>query len=309
MAHLAIEHPRRTAVHVAVLAACVGLLAYQLRAVEFGSLFSTVRPVWLILAVAGFAVSMGAAAHNISAFAPLRLRAVDTMRAQLAIGGLRVIAPAAVSTPAIGTRFLVRKGLPTSTAVTVLAVAQSAQLIMTIVVVGGIALLASTELPTPSPAVLLIGAVVVAALAGIAIVARRMPVVARTVTGAKTSVLTIGAHLRHHPARVASGLGASGLLTLTHIGAFVCCVHAVGGHASLIAMTAVYLGAASAGSLVPTPGGVGAVESALISGLIAAGLAPQTAAAAAVLSRLVTVWLPAIPGLVALRGLRRDGLL
>lgn len=83
---------------------------------------------------------MGAAAHNISAFAPVRLGGIVTVRAQLAIGGLRVIAPSAVSTPAIGTpaigtRFLVRKGLPTSTAVTVLAVAQSAQLVLTIVVV------------------------------------------------------------------------------------------------------------------------------------------------------------------------------
>jgi undecaprenyl-diphosphatase len=136
-----------------------------------------------------------------------------------------------------------------------------------------------------------------------------VPAVRRAVATAVCSVREIGEHLRAHPARVLTGLGASAALTLAHVFAFACCVHAVGGNASVLALTAVYLGAASAGSLVPTPGGVGAVESALVAGLVATGLTAQIATAAALLSRLLTVWLPAVPGLVALRGLRRDGLL
>lgn len=156
---------------------------------------------------------------------------------------------------------------------------------------------------------MLIIAAVVGVIVVLSLVARRLPVGRRIMAQGGAAVRTIGANLRAQPHRVATGLGASGLLTLAHIGAFACCVHAVGGNASILALTAVYLAASSAGSLVPTPGGVGAVESALISGLVAAGLSAQLATAAALLSRLLTVWLPALPGWWALRSLRRDGLL
>ena len=306
---ITVAHPRRTALHVTVAAACVALVAYQMRDVDPATMFSGLDAPWLAAAVIALLISLGAAAHNISAFAPLRLRAVDTLRAQVAIGGLRVLAPSAVSTPAIGTRLLTRRGLSTSAALTVVAVAQTAQLVMTVVVVGAIALLASGGVAMPSGT----GAVVAGCgLAGIVLVAvtlRRVRVVRRLADQALAAVRRIAAHLRANPLRVLTGLAASGVLTLAHVGAFVCCVHAVGGSASVLALTAVYLAASSAGSLVPTPGGIGAVESAMISGLIAAGLAPQTAAAAALLSRLLTVWLPAVPGLLALRALRRDGLL
>jgi uncharacterized membrane protein YbhN (UPF0104 family) len=51
------------------------------------------------------------------------------------------------------------------------------------------------------------------------------------------------------------------------------------------------------------------VEAALVAGLTATGVSLPIAVAAAVLSRLESVWLPAAPGWFALRSLRRDGLL
>lgn len=294
--------------HLTALATCVALLAFEVRDVHPTTMFAGLNGFWLAAAVVALLISLGAAAHNISAFAPLRLRAADTLRAQLAIGGLRIVMPSAVSTPAIGARLLTRKGLSTPAALTVVAVAQTAQLLMTIVVVGAIALLASSRLDMASGMGVLIVAVAVVIVALVAVALRTVPRVRRAADQTVVAVRTIAAHLRANPARVLTGLGASAALTLAHIAAFVCCVHAVGGSASLLALTAVYLGAASAGSLIPTPGGIGAVESAMISGLIAAGLAPQIAAAAALLSRVVTLWLPAVPGLFALRALRRDGL-
>ena len=106
-----------------------------------------------------------------------------------------------------------------------------------------------------------------------------------------------------------SGLAASAALTLTHVAAFACCVAAVGGQVPLLTATAIYLGASSAGSVVPTPGGVGAVEAAMIAGLAAAGTSVVIATAAALLVRLVMTWALVPPGLLALRSLRRGGLL
>jgi uncharacterized membrane protein YbhN (UPF0104 family) len=58
-----------------------------------------------------------------------------------------------------------------------------------------------------------------------------------------------------------------------------------------------YLAASSAAALLPTPGGLGSLDAALALALTAAG-AP---AASVVLGyRLLTVWLPLVPGLLVL---------
>ena len=63
--------------------------------------------------------------------------------------------------------------------------------------------------------------------------------------------------------------------------------------------------ATNAGSISPTPGGLGVAEA----GLTAAGVRTDLAVAAALTHRLVTFWLPPIPGWFAIRSLERDQLL
>jgi len=232
------------------------------------------------------------------------------LRAQLAVCGLRMIAPSAMSTPAIGARYLACSGLGTSEALAVVGTAQAAQLLMTIVVVAVIAGVSASDLPVPDPrtAGVVAGAVVALVLAAV-LVGRRVPAVRRVVRSSADALRLIATHLREHPMRVLTGLGASAGLTLAHVATFACSVHAVGGNAPVLTLTAIYLGAASAGSLVPTPAGIGAVESAMIGGLVASGVSPAHATAAALLTRLITVWALAIPGWWAMRSLRRAGLL
>lgn len=299
-----------TVVAAGLLVASLALLAFQLRDVRFGELFAHVHLGWLGLAVVTFVVSLGAAAHNISAFAPVRLRAQDTMRAQLAVGALRIVAPAAVSTPAIGARFLTRSGLALSESLAVVATAQTAQLLMTVVVVGTIAAVGSAALPLPDARLsALVGVAIAVVLVVAVLVGRRFAAVHRVLGRAGEAARSVGAHLRRRPVKVLTGLAASAGLTLAHVATFACCVHAVGGDASVLALTAVYLGASSAGSLVPTPAGIGAVEAAMVSGLVATGMPVGTATAAALLTRVVTVWVPALPGWWAMRSLRRKALL
>jgi uncharacterized protein (TIRG00374 family) len=287
------------------------VLAVELRHADLGATLTRTDPVWVALAVGIFGLSVLSAAYNLIGFSALRLRLGSTVLAQLAVGGLRVITPSALSTPAIATRYLVRSGASTPDALTTVAAAQTAQLLATFVVVAGLAgISGGQDLATPSPVGLLIGAgVVVALVLTASLVARRSARVRRGVTGARTSMRGLVEHARQRPGRVAAGIAASALLTLTHVLAFAACVVAVGGHGSLLALAAVYLGAAAAGSLIPTPSGVGAVEAALIGGLVATGVGVPAATAAALLSRLVSVWGPALPGWFALVTLRRRGLL
>lgn len=224
----------RTVAAGALLAVSAGVLAVQLRHVPFRDLLAHVRIGWLALAFGAFAVSLGAAAHNISAFAPLRLRALDTVRAQLAVGALRIVAPAAVSTPAIGARFLTRSGLALSESLAVVATAQTAQLLMTVVVVGAIAVAGSTALPLPDlRTTALVGVALAVVLVLAVVVGGRYAPVRRTLTRSRAAVRSVAGHLRHRPVRVLTGLAASAALTLAHVTAFACCVHAVGGNASV----------------------------------------------------------------------------
>jgi uncharacterized membrane protein YbhN (UPF0104 family) len=57
----------------------------------------------------------------------------------------------------------------------------------------------------------------------------------------------------------------------------------------------------------PTPGGLGAIEAALVAGLTGIGLPPGPAVSAVLTYRLATYWLPVLPGWAALRILQGRG--
>src|SRR5699024_2103870 len=75
---------------------------------------------------------------------------------------------------------------------------------------------------------------------------------------------------------------------------------------SLVAVAVVFLAGNAVGSAAPTPGGLGAVEVALIGGLTAvAGVPAAVALPAVLLFRLLTFWLPVLPGWAAFPYLQR----
>ena len=78
---------------------------------------------------------------------------------------------------------------------------------------------------------------------------------------------------------------------------------------ALAAIAVVYLAGATIGQAAPTPGGLGAVEAALSAGLTAAGIPGGIAVSSVLLFRLVTFWLPTIPGWFAFNSLQKNELL
>jgi uncharacterized protein (TIRG00374 family) len=71
---------------------------------------------------------------------------------------------------------------------------------------------------------------------------------------------------------------------------------------------ALYMIANTVGSAVPTPGGVGGIEAALTAVLLSFGVDSATAAAIVLLFRLLTFWLPTVPGYGFLRYTQRAGI-
>jgi uncharacterized protein (TIRG00374 family) len=81
------------------------------------------------------------------------------------------------------------------------------------------------------------------------------------------------------------------------------------GELCLAVVAVVYLAGATLGQAAPTPGGLGAVEAALAAGLTAGGLDGGIAVSAVLLFRLLTFWIPTIPGYWSFNWLTRKGLL
>jgi hypothetical protein len=150
------------------------VLAIELRDADFADALARTDLTWVAVAIGVFGLSILSAAYNLMGFSALRLRLAPTLLAQLAVGGLRVITPSALSTPAIATRYLVQSGASTPDALATVGAAQTAQLLATMLVVAGLAALSgSDQLSMPSATGLLIGAAVLIAVAVVASLAAR----------------------------------------------------------------------------------------------------------------------------------------
>ena len=86
-------------------------------------------------------------------------------------------------------------------------------------------------------------------------------------------------------------------------------MRAFGGELNFAAVAVVFLAGNAIGSAAPTPGGLGAVEASLSLGLTLSGLPSEVATSAVLLFRLLTVWLPVLPGWAAFTYLQRNELI
>jgi uncharacterized protein (TIRG00374 family) len=109
------------------------------------------------------------------------------------------------------------------------------------------------------------------------------------------------AQLAKSPRHLAlTGVGALGG-PIVQIVALWLCVHALGGQLPFVQVGAVYLGGHLVASAAPVPGGLGALEAALVAGLSALGMPVGAAASAVLIYRLLTYWLTVPVGWVCLK--------
>ncbi|MEV0730725.1 flippase-like domain-containing protein [Polymorphospora sp. NPDC050346] len=225
---------------------------------------------------------------------------------QVAASFANRLAPGSVGGAALSLRYLNRKGLPTAEAATAVAVVRVAGAVSVVVLLP--VLLPFAREPTRNivHAATTKGLPILLAVLAILLVAAAAVAVPRLRTRGRTAVRQVVAALRaltqgHRLVRLTV---VSLALTVLYGACLYFALLAVGLPVDLAVVPAVVLvsvvgeGVASA---APTPGGLGATEAALVSGLLLYGIAPDTAVAAVLIYRLATFWLPALPGYVALR--------
>jgi uncharacterized protein (TIRG00374 family) len=160
----------------------------------------------------------------------------------------------------------------------------------------------------PSSTTILVVLVVVAAVVGLAVMIRPARRLIRTavVPQVEKAVRELREALRD-PARLSLSFLGALLMDLAYIVALFASVRAFGYPVSVAVAGAVYLTGTAVASAAPTPGGVGAVEAALIAGLTATGVPDELAVPAVLVYRVATFWLPVVPGWLAFTLLtRRD---
>lgn len=268
------------------------------------------RLSWVVVAVVASMVTYVGAGVGLLGAVPMRLALVPLMAAQLAGSFINRVSPAKVGGMATNVRFLQKQDLtlPMAASAVGLDAVTGAVVHSALLLVFGVAAYRDVRLPVPdaSTAVLVVGAVIL--LSGVVML---LPIGRKLLTKYLVPALRAGASsvasIARTPAKLVTLVSGSVLVTTSYIVAMLASLAAFDVNLPLATVAFVYLAGAAISSAAPTPGGVGATEAALIAGYTAVGVTAATAFAAVLLFRLVTFWLPILPGWLALAGLQRSG--
>jgi uncharacterized membrane protein YbhN (UPF0104 family) len=299
----------RTLLSLVASVAAAYLLAGELERASLASVLRSANWHWGVAALALSAMTYVGAATSLSGFVAARLNFSRTLLAQLAGSFVTLVTPAAVGGAALNIRYLQRRKIPAAVAAASVSVAQVVAFILhilLIVVFAAIAGAAAGEpIQPPRWAYFVLGGLVLAALAVLAVPAGRRLLRAR-VSPTLGQVLPRLLEVAQQPAKLACGVGGALLLSIAYILCLAACVAAFGRSVPVASIAVVYLTGSAIGSIMPTPGGLGAVEAALTAGLTAAGIPGAVAVSSVLLFRLLTFWLPVPFGWAALHFLERE---
>ncbi|WP_229858491.1 lysylphosphatidylglycerol synthase transmembrane domain-containing protein, partial [Streptomyces anandii] len=246
-------------------------------------------------------------------FVPERVPFVRTVAAQVAGSFVKIVAPAAVGGVALNTRFLQRAGVRPGLAVASVGASQLFGLGCHILMLLSFGYLTGTEkTPSLSPSRTVIAGLLTVAV--LVLVVTSVPFLRKFVVTRVRSlfagVVPRMLDVLQRPQKLVTGIGGMLLLTFCFVMCLDASIRAFGDQStslSIASVAVVFLAGNALGSAAPTPGGVGAVEATLTVGLIAVGLPKEVAAPAVLMFRLLTLWLPVLPGWLAFNHLTRKG--
>ncbi|GGX34017.1 membrane protein [Streptomyces malachitofuscus] len=289
----------------------VTVIAVRHRAVlaEGFALLTTARWPWLLTAAGVTCLTWVAAAFTRQGAVVERLPGRRLLATQFAAGAANHMLPTGLGASAVNLRFMTVCGLTPARSSAALALYLLAES------VGRVGLLAALLVAFPDalrfgsllpegafgPLLLAIGAVAVVAVGVLAAVRRLRRAVrafARTALGEARSVHAL-------PSRALALWGGALAFPALQATALVLVGLAFGLSVPPAHMAVAYLAATVAVALVPTPGGLGSVEAALVVALVAVGGAAAPATAVVLVFRVITVWLPLLPGALTLGALVR----
>ncbi len=234
------------------------------------------------------------------------------MAAQVAGSFVKLVAPAAIGGIALNTRYLQKSGVRPGQAAASVGASQLAGLggHLLLLFCFGLITGSQTNGDLGASRAVIIGVLTAAVLA--LVVAAVGPLRRFVVTRVRSlffGVVPRMLDLMQTPSKLVTGFGGIILLTLSFTACLDASILAFGGSMSFSAVAVVFLTANAAGSAIPTPGGIGPVEAALVGALTLSGVPAAAATPAVFLYRALTFWLPVLPGWISYNVLQRKGAL
>jgi uncharacterized membrane protein YbhN (UPF0104 family) len=296
----------RRLVMVIVLGGGVSILLLNVKRSESAAAaIAHARPGWVAAVVASTIVTYAMAAACTIGSTSVRLDPSRTVLMQVASSFVNRFVPGGVAGAVLNVRFVEQAGATRPAAITsnVLNsvagfVVHLALFLALLPLFGGI----HRDVDPPDDFALFVALLVAMIGFGAAVWIRWIP---RHVKGRLATVRGAAADALRSPRRLVLLVGGSLGVTAAHGLGLWCALRGVGAPIALADVMVIYLVAAAAASISPTPGGLGAIEIALVAGLSRIGTPAAPASAAVLVYRIVSYWLPIMPGFLAFRWLRR----
>jgi undecaprenyl-diphosphatase len=303
----------RTLLAIAALAGAFYFLLPQIAQVSSSwHALLHVNWAWLPVILALSALTYVASAMALIGSVPGHVPFGPAVLAQGASSFINRVSPANVGGMALNARFLQKSGTSTPASVAAVGVNALAGAIMHVAMIVVFFALAGHDLTKafklPSGGKILLILAVILAVIGVVLATRpgRRWTRRQLIPGARSAAGSLR-QAAASPVKLGLLFGGSALVTLAYIAALAASVRAFGAGPGLVVIGAVYLGAAALAAAAPTPGGLGAIEAALVAGLTGVGMQPGPAVSAVLLYRLATYWLPVLPGWLCWRSLQHRG--
>ncbi|MDO5494320.1 MAG: lysylphosphatidylglycerol synthase transmembrane domain-containing protein, partial [bacterium] len=271
--------------------------------------FRAANAWWLLAAFGAGLFTYWGAALSLVSFTPERLGLWRSTLVQVASALIALVAPAGVGPAAMEARYLIKQNVKTPLAVATVTLVQVSKFVSTIALLLAITLVAgaaggSNSVAIPSgPIMIAVGVVVAVVGILMAIPVLRNWAIAKILPVLRQiwpRILWVFAN----PGRLAAGLLGNVIQTVAFVAAFGFTLAAFGYTLPVAALALTYLASNSAGSLVPSPAGIGPVELALTSGLTIAGIPSPVAVSVTIVFRVLTLWARVPLGWPALRYLQ-----
>lgn len=257
---------------------------------------------WIAVAVLGAVLTYFAAAFTYVILAKVPLRYLRSVAVQVAASFANRLIPSGVGGLSLNVDYLIKNGHNASQATSVTAVNSLAAFLSYVIL-----LFSALTITKTSPGSLLAGKSIpvwiFAAVIGLIFVAviilwNWKSLRAKAAKLARDSWANM-LEYRHEPFRLIMAVVGAALVTVFYVMALYASAHAVGMPVTIIQAFVAYTIGTLVGAAVPTPGGLGGVEAGLYAGFIAFGYDPGLVLSTIIIYRLMTFWLPILPGYIS----------
>ncbi|MFD5315555.1 YbhN family protein [Streptomyces sp. NPDC127098] len=261
---------------------------------------------WMLAAVASTLLGWVAVSFARQGTVLERLPAGRLLVTQFAAGAANHLLPSGIGAGAVNIRFMARCGLPPARYSAALALYYLAEGVArgTLLLAFPEALRLETLLPEEI-GLSLAATLAVAALLGVAVALACVGRIRRAVATFVRTALTDVRSLHARPSRALALWGGSFAFPMLQAAGLVTVALALGLTLPVGHLVLAYLAASVVAAAVPSPGGIGSVDAALVVALVATGATAGAATATVLVFRVITVWLPLLPGALVLAGLVR----